>query len=73
MNRHYVDDVIRDLRSLHPDAVSIEIIREEEEGDNIKLLVEVRTQTTALVYTYSIDKRTLKISSRELSYAVPLL
>ena len=69
----YINDIIKDVRLLHPDARQIEIIREDEEGDIIKVMIEVRTSTTSLIYTYSIDKKTLKICSRELNYAVPLL
>ncbi len=69
----YISDIVKDIRLLHPDARHVEVIREDEENNVIKVMVEVRTQTTSLVYTYFVDKRTLKICNRELNYAVPLL
>ncbi len=64
--------ILDDLRSNHPDALSIDVLSVERADDKISIRVELRTEDSYLVYTYVIDKSG-RIERRELSYAVPLI
>ncbi len=67
------EEIRRDIVYTHPDAYSVDIVREEHGNDTLKVIVEVRTSTTYLVYEYTVDKNVMKISSKNLLYIVPML
>jgi len=69
----YLDVIMQDIRQSHQDAKQIEVVREEDRDNERVVVVEVRTESVSLFYTYTIDKSSNKILSKELSYVVPLL
>ncbi len=67
------EDILRDLEKEHSDIVNIDVIREEKQDSEVKLIVEVKTTTMYIVYEYVIDPLTQRIINRNLLYALPLL